>query len=99
MMPQVDACIGTELLGLAHTDNGRRDCRHEFEADEPSCAAIHPSICGLSRIRRRVKRPGQVLFWTCTTSVLTTHRAVGQVRVWRALLLCGAAHFLRVALV
>jgi hypothetical protein len=37
MMPQVDACIGTEVLGPAtHTDNGRRDCRRELEADEPS---------------------------------------------------------------
>lgn len=39
MMPQVDACIGTKLLGLAHTDNGRRDCRRGREADEPFCPA------------------------------------------------------------
>lgn len=52
MMPQVDACIGTELLGLAHTDNGRRDCRRGWEADEPV----------LRRSRRRVKRPRQVSF-------------------------------------
>lgn len=51
MMPQVDACIGTELLGLAHTDNGRRDCRRGWEADEPvlpcqSCAAVSKPTTG-----------------------------------------------------
>lgn len=63
MMPQVDACIGTELLGLAHTDNGRRDCRRGWEADEPV----------LRRSRRRVKRPRQVSFRICTTYVRVTY--------------------------
>lgn len=97
MMPQVDACIGTELLGLAHTDNGGRDCRHEFEADEPSCAVIYLSVVVSNPTAGEVTGAGFVLdLHDVRTDYIHTGQPAGAslacfVTVW-------CAHFLPVAL-